>query len=271
LKKEKSTNLYRTRELKYFRKRPFFAKTAILLLIPFLMINYFYILLEVEWLEIEVSQNLTNLIPNFKIGVIHYNNIIVSESPQMLKGRLRLFQESLFFDLEEKNVTDIEGIKEWRQIFKTTGKDPNRYRPSVEALYRRIKKQNYIDSVQSAIDVNNFFSLQYQIPIGVYDVSKIHGNVTIRIGNPEEEYMGLNGRENSVEKLIVSADDTGAFGSPFVDSDRTPVTTDTKAALQIVYLRPSLSINDSRNLTESLMKMFLQIHGGEGSFDIIGH
>lgn len=235
------------------------------------MINYFYILLEVERLEIKVSQDLSQLIPNFKIGVIHYNNITVSESPQMLKGRLRLFQESIYFDLEGKSVTELEGIKEWRQIFKSTGKDPNRYRPSVEALYRRIMKQNFIESVQSAIDVNNFFSLEYQIPIGVYDVSKINGNVTVRIGNPDEEYTGLNGRTNSIEKLIVSADDDGAFGSPFVDSDRTPVTFNTRSALQIVYLRPSLSDQDSRNLTESLMKMFLQIHGGEATFEIIGH
>lgn len=235
------------------------------------MINYLYLLLEVKTLEINISQELCKLIPDFKIGIIHYHHITVSESPQMLKGRFRLFQESLYFNLEDKNITEMDGIHEWRQIFKTTGKDPNRYRPSVEALYRRIKKQNFIDSVQSAIDVNNFFSLQYQIPIGVYDTSKIAGNVTIRLGNPGEEYEGLNGRTNSVEKLIVSADVNGAFGSPFVDSSRTPVTFDTKSALQIVYLRPSLPLNESQKLTESLMNMFVQIHGGEGSFEILGH
>jgi DNA/RNA-binding domain of Phe-tRNA-synthetase-like protein len=235
------------------------------------MINYFYILLEVETLEIKVSAELSTLLPDFKIGVIYYRDITVAESPQMLKGRLRLFQESIYFEMENKNVTDLEGIKEWRQIFKKTGKDPNRYRPSVEALYRRIKKQNYIESVQSAIDINNFFSLQYQLPIGIYDSSKIAGDVIIRVGNTSEEYIGLNGRANSLEGLIVSADSNGAFGSPFVDSERTPVTLDTKSAIQIVYLRPSLGLNDSNKLTESLMNMFLQIHGGDGSYEIIGH
>lgn len=235
------------------------------------MINYFYILLEVESLEIRVSEEISKLIPDFKIGVIHYNNITVSETPQMFKGRFRMFQESIYFDLEDKNVNDLDGIKEWRQIFKKTGKDPNRYRPSVEALYRRAQKQNFLESVQSAIDVNNFFSLQYQIPIGIYDTRNIKGNVTIRIGHPSEEYIGLNGRANSVEKLIVSSDEEGAFGSPFVDSARTPVTLETKSALQIVYLRPSINKNDCENLTESLMDMFLQIHGGEGSFEIVGN
>jgi DNA/RNA-binding domain of Phe-tRNA-synthetase-like protein len=235
------------------------------------MINYFYTIWEVQSLEVTISQELTELIPEFKVGIIQYQQIVVSESPQMLKGRLRLFQESLFFELEDKNINDLAGISEWRNIFKATGKDPNRYRPSVEALYRRIKKQNFIDTVQSAIDVNNFFSLQYQVPIGIYDQKQIEGNVSIKIGDSNEEYMGLNGRENSVEKLIVSADQLGPFGSPFVDSARTPVTFDTDTALQIIYLRPSMNRIESEKLTESLMNMFTQIHGGVGSFQVIGN
>ena len=32
-------------------------------------------------------------IPTFKVGINYYTKITVSESPQMLKGRLQLFQE----------------------------------------------------------------------------------------------------------------------------------------------------------------------------------
>lgn len=221
-------------------------------------------------LEIKVSTELLNLIPNFKVGIIEYKNITVGTSPQMLKGRLQLFQESIYFDLENKNVTDLPGIQEWRKIFKLTGKDPNRYRHSAEALFRRIQKQNYLPSIQSAIDLNNFFSLQYQVPIGIYDQDKLMDPVTIRIGEEHEDYIGLNGRSNSLHHLIVSADEHGPFGSPFVDSNRSPVTEDTKNALQIIYLRPSLDLDHARKLTESLMNMFFQIHGGEASYYIKG-
>jgi DNA/RNA-binding domain of Phe-tRNA-synthetase-like protein len=225
--------------------------------------------LEVEWLEIQLSQEIIERIPNFKLGVIEYKNIIVGESPQMLRGRLQLFQESIYFDLENKPVTELPGIQEWRSIFKKNSKDPNRYRPSVEALYRRIQKQNYLSSVQSAIDINNFFSLQYQVPIGIYDQKCLNGPVTIRFGGDGEEYMGLNGRLNSLHNLIVSSDEDGAFGSPFVDSDRAPVTNDTKQALQLIYLRPTTDIQNAERLTESLMNMFTQVHGGEASYHIL--
>lgn len=221
-------------------------------------------------MEIQVSKAICDLIPGFSVGIIQYKDIQVGESPQMLKGRLQLFQESIYFDLLEKNITDLEGIKEWRAIFKTTGKDPNRYRHSAEALYRRIAKQNYLQSIHSAIDLNNFFSLEYQIPIGVYDSDKLVGDVTITIGEENEEYTGLNGRTNNLASLLISADEKGPFGSPFVDSERTAVTENTTNALQIVYLRPSSSPESMQKMTESLMNMFIQIHGGSGTYKILG-
>ncbi|MFU2016956.1 B3/4 domain-containing protein [Peribacillus butanolivorans] len=220
-------------------------------------------------MEINISANLSSKIPDFKVGIITYENIEVGPSPQMVKGRLQLFQEALFFDLDEKELTDFPGIKEWRKIFKTTGTNPSRYRPSVEALYRRVKKQNYLTSIHSAIDLNNFFSLLYEVPIGIYDADKLTGDISIKIGESTDEYNGLNGRLNSMENMITSADRDRAFGSPYVDSERTKVTEETKKAIQIIYLQPKTPIKEAHQLTESLMKMFLEIHGGEGTYSIL--
>ena len=221
-------------------------------------------------MEINISRAICDLVPGLSVGVIEYKGIQVGASPQMLKGRLQMFQESLYFDLLEKNVTDLEGIKEWRGVFKSTGKDPNRYRHSAEALYRRIAKQNYLQSIHSAIDLNNFFSLQYQLPIGIYDSDKLSGNIQLKIASDTEQYAGLNGRINNLENLIVSADEIGPYGSPFVDSERAAVTEATKNALQIVYHRPSETLENKERMTESLMNMFTQIHGGSGIYTIVG-
>lgn len=220
-------------------------------------------------MELSVSSELKELIPGFKIGFIQYDNVSIGESPQMLKGRLQLFQESLFFDLEDKKITDFPGIQEWRQVFKKTGKDPNRYRHSAEALYRRVQKQNYLSSINSAIDLNNFFSLQYEIPIGIYDSSKLQNPITIRIGQEGEEYRGINGRSNSLQQLIISADEQGPFGSPFVDSEKTAVTESVTQAVHIVYLRPSMPTAEAEEMISSLAGMFTQIHGGQSKCAII--
>ncbi|MFC5590866.1 B3/4 domain-containing protein [Sporosarcina soli] len=213
-------------------------------------------------MKIEMDTKLFETIPDLKLGINHYTKITVSESPQMLKGRLQLFQEQLFFELEEKKLTDFPGIQEWRAIWKSLGADPNRYRHSTEALMRRIKKQNYIQPFHTAVDLNNFFSLQHEIPAGIYDCEKIVGDVNVTRGNEDDGYDGLNGRFNSLANILLLKDDYSPFGSPFVDSIRTAVTEETTEALHIFYLRPSLDPAEALELTTACGNMFSSISGG---------
>lgn len=219
-------------------------------------------------MDIAVSEAIKLTIPEFKIGVILYNHIVVDDSPQMLKGRLQLFQESIYFDLQETVIADIPELAEWRKIFKAIGTDPSRYRPSSESLYRRVQKKNFIPTIHSAADVNNFFSLYYKIPIGIYDLDKLEGPVTIEIGTDQDEYTAINGRTVNFSRKLVSKDIHGPFGSPIVDSQRTAVTKETKNAVQIVYLLPSMTQDQCKKLLQSIQNMFLQIHGGDATFEI---
>lgn len=220
-------------------------------------------------MELTINPKIIEILPDFKIGTIHYNNITVSDSPQMLKGRLQLFQEQLFFDLEDKEITDFPGLLEWQLIWKALGTDPSRYRPSAEALFRRIKKQNYLPSIHSAVDMNSFLSLQYEIPLGLYDADQIDGNVEIDLGTPADQFEGLNNRLNTLTNIPVSKDDQGAFGSPYVDSRRTAVTDRTTNALHIFYLRPSMERDTALELLQAAANMFTGIHGGNAEIAVL--
>jgi len=214
-------------------------------------------------MDISINQSLLTQHPELKFGIIHYTKIVVAESPQMIKGRMQLYQENLYIEMQETPVTQREGIAEWRRLWKKLGADPNRYRLSAESLMRRISKQNYLTPYHSAVDLNNFFSLQYEIPVGLYDVNKLQRDVEIALGNEDTGYEGLNGRYNSLNNILYSYDAEGAFGSPFVDSRRTSVSEETTEALQIFYLRPSLTEENATKLLASAGKMFNQIHGGD--------
>lgn len=215
------------------------------------------------YMNISINESLFTMNDQLKIGLIHYNKIVVAQSPQMIKGRTQLYQESLFLDLQEISVTERPGIQEWRKLWKSFGADPNRYRHSAESLMRRIAKQNYLTPFHSAVDLNNFFSLQYEIPIGIYDTANIQGPIEIALGDENTGYDGLNGRYNALTNILYSKDELGAFGSPFVDSSRTAVTEKTTDALQIFYLRPSLSEDECEQLLATAGKMFTQVNGGD--------
>ncbi|MFJ7935455.1 B3/4 domain-containing protein [Sporosarcina sp. NPDC096371] len=214
-------------------------------------------------MNIEMDTKLLQAMPGIKLGINYYTKITVSESPQMLKGRLQLFQEQLFFELEDKSVTDFPGIQEWRTVWKALGADPNRYRHSTEALMRRVKKQNYMTPFHSAVDLNTFFSLQHVIPAGIYDFEKIVGDINVSTGTDTDGYDGLNGRFNSLHNILLLKDGFSPFGSPFVDSVRTAVTEETTEALHIFFIRPSMDATEALALTTACGNMFTSISGGE--------
>lgn len=220
-------------------------------------------------MNISLDASLLEKAPTMKIGLIHYTKITVSDSPQMIKGRIQLYQENLFFELQDTPAAERPGIKEWRLLWKELGADPNRYRHSAESLLRRIAKQQYLTPFHSAVDINNFFSLQYEIPVGIYDTAHLEGEITLALGNDETSYDGLNGRSISLKNIPYSKDSIGAFGSPYVDSVRTAVTEKTTDALHVFYLRPSMDEAEARQLLTSSGKMFTQVNGGDYEFAIL--
>lgn len=69
--------------------------------------------------------------------------------------------------------------------------------------------------------------------------------------------------------ILTLSDETTPFGSPFVDSVRTAVTEETTDALQIVFLLPSMTIEESQKILESMGAMFTQIHGGDATSTLL--
>ena len=122
-----------------------------------------------------------------------------------------------------------------RTMYKRVGIDPTKTRPSNEALLRRVRKGDTIPRINSLVDIVNWCSLECQLPYGLYDLSKIVGPVTMRLGTEGESYAGIRKDDVNVGGRITVADTVGAFGNPTSDSVRTMVTTATADALVIVY------------------------------------
>ena len=95
--------------------------------------------------------------------------------------------------------------------------------------------------INSLVDIINWCSLETQLPYGLYDLGKIQGDVTLRLGRAGEEYAGIRKDAVHVAGRLTLADDAGPFGNPTSDSARTMVTTDTTRALVVIFCPASVS------------------------------
>ena len=85
-----------------------------------------------------------------------------------------------------------------RAMYRRTGLDPTRRRPSSEALLRRVRKGEGLPRINSLVDVCNWCSLEFQLPYGLYDLDRIEGDVMLRLGEEGEAYAGIRKDESTL-------------------------------------------------------------------------
>ncbi|QDX92657.1 hypothetical protein EEL30_10255 [Brevibacillus laterosporus] len=212
---------------------------------------------------VTIDATLLEKLPGFSLGMIHYSGMSLSTSPKMLMGRMNYFIESLRLEHSLETLKDIPNLSSWRGGFKKLGIDPTRYRPSSEALLRRILQGNPFHWVNSAVDINNFLSLIHFLPFGLYDVHKLQLPIRCQLGTENDTYPALNGRDVTMKGKIILADENGAFGSPIVDSLRTSVSVDSTELLQIIFVPPNVSPNEQEKIIGSSARMMIEINSGD--------
>ena len=149
-----------------------------------------------------------------------------------------------------------------RTMYKKVGIDPTKTRPSNEALLRRVRKGDALPRINSAVDIVNWCSLEFQLPYGLYDAAKIAGDVTMRIGGDGEKYAGIRKDEVNVGGRITVADSQGPFGNPTSDSSRTMVTPATTELLVVIYSPVEIPKSQLDRVVEITAERMRDILGG---------
>ena len=133
-----------------------------------------------------------------------------------------------------RSVLESPQVQATRRAYKALGKDPARYRGSAEALLRRVVAGKGLPQINAVVDVLNLVSVESRLPIGLYDLTHVTGEIVFRAGRAGETYKGIGKYDLNLEGLPIFCDAAGPHGSPTSDSERTMVTTATKHILGII-------------------------------------
>ena len=152
-----------------------------------------------------------------------------------------LWKEIERFSVEYRAKYTVDSIKEMsaiqatRTAYKRCGKDPSRYRPSGEALCRRLLRGLELYKVDTVVDLINLVSIASGYSIGGFDMDKFEGDtLTLGIGRAGEPYEGIGRGELNIEGMPVYRDAVGGVGTPTSDNERTKLSLGTTHLLAIV-------------------------------------
>ncbi|MBO6506331.1 MAG: hypothetical protein JJ850_06950 [Kordiimonadaceae bacterium] len=185
-------------------------------------------------MQFQIDPKFSELGMAVHLGVLDYA-VSVTDTPDELKTAMEEACELRQQELMGEAASSDPVIAAVRRAFKATGKDPSRYRPSSEALTRRVIAGKGLYFVNNVVDAGNLVSLMTGVPVGCYDAAWIKGDLSLRIGTPGETYDGIGRGGINLEGLPVLADMDGPFGSPFSDSDRTGVSEQTRDLVFVLY------------------------------------
>ena len=133
------------------------------------------------------------------------------------------------------SIKDMSTIRATREAYKKCGKDPSRYRPSGEALCRRILRGIPLYQIDTLVDLINLVSIRYGYSIGGFDADKIAGDsLVLGIGKAGEPYEGIGRGELNIEGMPVYRDAVGGIGTPTSDHERTKLGLKTTRLLTII-------------------------------------
>jgi len=185
----------------------------------------------------------------------------VRRSGEEVQRVLKDVLNEMSYDL--KALKDNPIIRAFRDFYWKIGIDPTKQRPSSEALVRRALRGKF-PLINNVVDAGNIASLETLIPIGLYDLDEIRGELEMRIAR-RDVFHPIGGGEEILEGQIVLADEEKVLHVyPYRDSRETMIKQETKNVLVVSCGVPRVGRKLVLDACKKAASYILMFAGGEG-------
>ena len=141
-------------------------------------------------IHVSISEEIAKACPDLHVAVVECD-VVNTVSDEQLWKEITEMETHIRTTCKLEDINKFPPIQATRQAYKRLGKDPNRYRPSAEALRRRILRELPLYKIDTLVDIINLLSIQSGYSIGGFDAGKIDGDLVLGVGREGEIYHGI--------------------------------------------------------------------------------
>jgi DNA/RNA-binding domain of Phe-tRNA-synthetase-like protein len=200
-------------------------------------------------------------LPGVKLGVVEADGLRVVPVDEGLAKLMDEISERKRNEFTVESLAEAPAVRAVRAMFREWGMDPSKYRPSSEALLRRVVQGKGLYRVSNAVDICNLGSIQTGWPFGCYDRASIRAPIALRHGTAGETYEGIGKKMWHLDGRPVLADPDGPFGSPISDSTRSMITESAREILVVIYAPAGAPDSGLEGAMKRLGERFSQFAG----------
>jgi DNA/RNA-binding domain of Phe-tRNA-synthetase-like protein len=139
-------------------------------------------------MDIKISAEVFAKFPEYRRGVVIAHGISNGASPDELIASLRDAENALCKQLTPDNITTHPKIESWREAYRSLGVKPSEYRPSMEALLRRVLKKDPLPAISKIVDLGNLVSIQNLVPIGAHAIDLLTADMDLCLATGDETF-----------------------------------------------------------------------------------
>ena len=215
-------------------------------------------------IKINVSEEIASVCPGF-VGAAIEAQVVNTKYSEGLWAEIRALCDDYKQRFTTVSIKELPGVEATRRVYRACGKDPSRYRPSSEALIRRVVQGKELYQIDTLVDMINLASMKFGYSIGGFDADKFVGDtLTLGIGREGEPYEGIGRGMINIHGLPVYRDAEGGVGTPTSDHERTKMSIETRHLLVLIngYDGNEQRVRENAVYIQELLRKYCQSDGG---------
>jgi DNA/RNA-binding domain of Phe-tRNA-synthetase-like protein len=220
-----------------------------------------------------IADEIFDHFPEFLRGVVVAKNVVNRASPPELVKLLRDAEASLKEQLNTEMLIAHPRIVSWREAFRSLGIKPSEYRPSLEAMARRVINGNELPSINALVDIGNIISLRRLLPVGGHSLNGIQQEIALRTATGEEEFIpfGSDQMEHPAKGEFIFAEGDAVLTRRWVWRQSNHTLTELSTTFIEFNLDglPPVTMAEIIEVCEETKALIHQFCGGELSFQVL--
>ncbi len=190
-------------------------------------------------MEFKIETEIFEKFQGLNIGVIIAKNIDNTGESKQIINAITEEEKRIIKEFDTESLSQNPKINVWRKAYSTFGAKPKEHRSSVENLYRLILKEVKLKHINNLVDIYNFISIKYMLPVGGEDLDKMKGDVILTFANRNETPVLLLGDKeprSPHEGEVIYKDEISTICRRWNwrEADRTKLTEETKNCILVI-------------------------------------
>ena len=220
-----------------------------------------------------ISQAVFSRFPGYRRGVVLAFGVHNPPSPPELVAALRQAEQELCTRLTPETIISHPHIESWREAYRSLGVKPSEFRPSVEALARRVLKRDPLPAISTLVDIGTLASIQNLMPIGAHAIDHVTGDIELRLATGAETFepFGTEIVEHPLpgEVVFVEGDVVLTRRWTWRQAKHTLVVPETTAVEFNVDALPPLTRPEVEQICQQVAALIQRYCGGTTRFSIL--